>query len=176
MLDFLVLYSSNTGNTKMVATSVFNAIPGTAKELCDFKDFHYDREAKIYFVGFWTNRGSCDISVLNLLSSLHGKKVALFGTCGMGNTTAYFHAVAGNVAAFIPEDCEYLGSFLCQGRMPAQILSKYKKLKKQNPAEGTFIDQMIATFSEASTHPDENDLIDAQNFVGTILNRCGGAL
>ena len=30
----------------MVATSVFNAIPGTAKELCDFKDFHYDREAK----------------------------------------------------------------------------------------------------------------------------------
>ena len=94
----------------------------------------------------------------------------------MGNTTAYFHAVAGNVAAFIPEDCEYLGSFLCQGRMPAQILSKYKILKKQNPAEGTFIDQMIATFSEASTHPDENDLIDAQNFVGTILNRCGGAL
>lgn len=172
MLDFLVLYSSNTGNTKMVATSVFNALPGTAKELCDFKDFHYDKEAKLYFIGFWTNRGSCDISVLNLLSSLHGKKVALFGTCGMGNTPAYFHAVAGNVAAFIPEDCEFMGSFLCLGRMPAQILSKYEMLKKENPAECASIQQLIRTFNEASSHPDENDLIGAQNFVDTILNHC----
>ena len=172
MLDFLVLYSSNTGNTRMVATSIFNAIPGTSKELCDIKDFHYDKEANLYFIGFWTNRGSCDISIINLLASLHGKKIALFGTCGIGNSSAYFHAIAGNVAAFIPEDCDYLGSFLCQGRMSEQILARYESMQRKNPADSSPIERMIQNFNEASLHPDEDDLVNAQNFAGDILLRC----
>lgn len=156
----------------MVATAIFNAIPGTSKELCDIKDFHYDKEASLYFVGFWTNHGSCDISIINFLASLHGKRVALFGTCGIGKSSAYFHAVANNVAAFIPEDCEYLGSFLCQGRMSEEVLSRYKSIQKENPADSSPIELMIQNFNEASLHPDEDDLVDAQNFAGDILMRC----
>lgn len=172
MIDFLVLYSSATGNTKAVATAIFNALPGISKELCDIKDFHYDKEAKLYFVGFRTNRGSCDISIINLLSSLHEKKVALFGTCGMGNSAAYYHTLANNVSAFIPEDCEYLGSYLCQGRMPLEILQKYENLQKENPAEDKSISLLIQNFNEAASHPDEEDFAQAQDFVTKILGAC----
>lgn len=172
MIDFLVLYSSTTGNTKAVATAIFNALPGISKELCDIRDFHYDKEAKLYFVGFRTNRRSCDISILNLLSSLHEKKIALFGTCGMGNNAIYYHTLANNVSAFIPEDCEYLGSYLCQGRMPLEILHKYENLQKENPAEAESISMLIQNFNEASSHPDEADLSRAQDFVTKILGAC----
>lgn len=37
----------------------------------------------IYFIGFWTDRGSASVEVLDYLGSLQGKKIALFGTCGM---------------------------------------------------------------------------------------------
>ena len=172
MLDFLVLYSSTTGNTKAVATAIFNAIPGTSKELYDIRDFHYDQEAKLYFVGFWTNRGSCDLSVINLLSSLHNKKIALFGTCGMGKNAAYFHTIANNVSVFIPEDCDYLGSFLCQGRMPAQVLEKYRQVQKENPKEASSIHALIQNYEEGLNHPDEQDLISAQNFAEQVLSVC----
>lgn len=172
MIDFLVIYSSTTGNTKAVATAVFNALPGTSKELCDIRDYHYDREAKFYFIGFWTNRGSCDISILSLLSSLHGKKVALFGTCGMGRNAAYYQRIAGNVSAFVSEDCEYLGSFLCQGKMPEEVLLKYENLQKENPAEAESISRMIQNFHEAASHPNEEDFTHAQDFVTKILKDC----
>ena len=172
MLDYLVLYSSQTGNTKEVATAIFNAIPGTSKELCDVKDFHYDKEARVYFIGFWTNRGSCDISILNLLSSLHDKKVALFGTCGMGNNPAYFYTIANNVSVFIQDDCEYLGSYLCQGSMSEQVLVRYETMKKENPAEAESIESMIQNYYEALNHPDEEDLSAAQTFTTNILGAC----
>lgn len=169
MLDFLILYSSVTGNTKKLATSIFNAIPGTSKEIYDIKNYHYDREAKVYFVGFWTNRGSCDMNILNLLSSLNEKQVALFGTCGMGESRAYFHNIVNNVSAFIPESCEYLGGYLCQGKMPPSILEKYNTLKEKNPNKKDSIDKMIENYQNALEHPNEQDLTNAQNFVANIL-------
>ena len=33
MLDYMVLYQSETGNTKKLATSIFAALPGMAKDL-----------------------------------------------------------------------------------------------------------------------------------------------
>ncbi len=172
MLDFLVLYSSITGNTQMVATAIFNALPGTSKELCDISDFHYNKEAKLYFIGFWANRGSCDMSILNLLSSLHEKKVALFGTCGMGSNSQYYHQLANNVSAFIAEDCEYLGCFLCQGKMPLEIRSKYEQMLLTNSPEYEKIHAMLQNFEEALTHPDDDDFTNAQAFAETILKAC----
>ena len=153
----------------MVATSVFNAIPGTAKELCDFKDFHYDREAKIYFVGFWTNRGSCDISVLNLLSSLHGKKVALFGTCGMGNSPAYYSSIEHSVSVWIESDNEYLGAFICQGKMPQKVRQKYESIRTARNA--LQISLCLRNFDEALTHPDSLDLEHSKVFTEKTLKK-----
>lgn len=173
MYDYLVLYSSETGNTKQVAGEIFNAIPGTSKDICDIKDFHHDKEAKVYFVGFWTNRGSCDMSIMSLLGGLHNKKVALFGTCGMGKNPEYFHSIANNVSVFIPDDCEYLGSYLCQGRMPLQVRNRYEGLLTANPGEEDKIRAMLQNFDEALTHPDNEDLNSAQTFVSNILGSLG---
>lgn len=172
MLDFLVLYSSTTGNTKMIATAIFNALPGTSKELCNIADFHYDKEAKLYFIGFWTNRGSCDMSILNLLSSLHEKKVALFGTCGMGNTPQYHSQIANSISAFISEDCEYLGGFICQGRMPIEVRKKYEQILITNLTDSEQIKYMLQNFDTALSHPDDSDLTNAQTFTENILGSC----
>ena len=70
----------------------------------------------MYLVGFWTDRGTASSEILDLLGNLHGKKVALFGTCGMGNMPEYYDRILNGVAAFIPEDCEYLGGFFMSGQ------------------------------------------------------------
>lgn len=169
MLNFLVLYTSTTGNTKKVAAEIFNALPGTSKNICDLKDFHHDQDAELYFIGFGANRGTCDISVISLLSGLHNKKIALFGTCGMGNSHEYFHLLANNVSVFIPDDCEYLGSYLCQGKMPDYLRQKYTLLLEENPSDAERIQDMIQIFDQAQNHPDDEDLLGAQTFACNIL-------
>ena len=79
-----VLYKSRTGNTEMLAKTIFEAIPGNSKDIALLDgQTNYDM-ADLYFIGFWTDRGTASVEVLDYLGSLEGKKIALFGTCGMG--------------------------------------------------------------------------------------------
>ena len=81
---------SRTGNTEKNAQAIFSAIPGKNKDIARFAgQTDYDM-GDIYFIGFWTDRGSASVEVLDYLGSLQGKKIALFGTCGMGESFEYY--------------------------------------------------------------------------------------
>ena len=75
-----VLYKSRTGNTEMLAKTIFEAIPGNSKDIALLDgQTNYDM-ADLYFIGFWTDRGTASVEVLDYLGSLEGKKIDLFGT------------------------------------------------------------------------------------------------
>lgn len=162
MLDYLVLYASETGNTRRLATEIFSALPGSSKDLLNVDERFSAKEAVTYYIGFWTNCGACGLQTLDFLSGLHGKRIALFGTCGLGNDDAYRTAVLRRIKAFIPEDNEYIGGFLCQGKMPIQVRRKYENLAGFASAED--IKKMLDNFDEALLHPDAADLENARNF------------
>ncbi len=119
-----VLYKSRTGNTEKLAKAIFAAVPGSDKDIARLDgQTDYDM-ADIYFIGFWTDRGSASVEVLDYLGSLQGKRIALFGTCGMGESPEYFKKIEENIRVFIEDDNEYLGAFICQGKMPIQVREK----------------------------------------------------
>ncbi len=86
MLDYLVLYQSGSGNTKKIAASIFSRLPGNSKDLIDIDTDKTIPEANVYFIGFCVHRGSCSLEVSDFLNDLSGKQIALFGTCGMGDS------------------------------------------------------------------------------------------
>lgn len=49
MLDYLVLYQSETGNTRKLAATIFSRLPGNSKDLIDITTDKTIPEAKIYF-------------------------------------------------------------------------------------------------------------------------------
>lgn len=67
-MDYLVVYSSKTGNTEKVAMAIFNALPGKSKDVQRVEELK--GEADTYFVGFWNNRGTCSGEIVELLSGL----------------------------------------------------------------------------------------------------------
>lgn len=85
-----VLYKSRTGNTEKLAKAIFEAVPGQCKDIAPLEGQTDYEMGDIYFIGFWTDRGSASVEVLDYLGSLQGKKIALFGTCGMGNDLEYY--------------------------------------------------------------------------------------
>ena len=120
---------SRTGNTEKIAQAIFSAIPGKNKDIARFAgQTDYDM-GDIYFIGFWTDRGSASVEVLDYLGSLQGKKIALFGTCGMGESIEYYRKIEERIKVFIEDGNQYLGCFLCQGKMPMQVREKYLKMR-----------------------------------------------
>lgn len=162
-----IVYTSRTGNTERLAETIFAAVPVKEKNVKRIEEMTERDDGDMYLVGFWTDRGTASSDILDLLGSLHGKKVGLFGTCGMGNSPEYYKRVASGVAAFIPEDCEYLGAFLCQGKMPMQVRKRYEAMR--NPSNKDQIDRMLRNFDEALLHPDKRDFQEAADFVRSLF-------
>lgn len=167
-MDYAVIYSSVTGNTEKIAMAIFAALPGKSKDVLRVEEAG-KAEADLYFIGFWNNRGTCSSEIMDFMAGLHGKKIALFGTCGMGGSQEYFDRVANQVSALIPDDNEYLGSFLCAGRMPPQVLEKYKHI--QEIEDSPRVRRMISGYEEAMLHPNEKDYEAARAFARSILKR-----
>ena len=138
MLDYLVLYQSETGNTRKLAATIFSRLPGNSKDLIDITTDKTIPEAKIYF---------------------------------MGDSPEYYQAISCSVSAWIESDNQYLGSFLCQGRMPQQVRKKYETLRTPENAEK--MDFCIRNFDDALTHPDSLDFEHAKVFVDRILKLIG---
>ncbi|MEG1847868.1 MAG: flavodoxin family protein [Lachnospiraceae bacterium] len=163
-----VVYMSKTGNTEKLAKEIFNTIPGKDKDIREFEVNHQSSEGDIYFVGFWVNRGTCSMDLLEYLSGLHQKKIAIFGTCGMGSDEAYYKRIEDNIQVWLPEDCEYAGAFLCQGKMPMSVRDKYTEMLGSGKDERQ-IQQMIQNFDQGMTHPDKQDLSRMREFVQQVL-------
>ena len=164
-----IVYTSCTGNTEKRAEAIFEAVPVKEKNVKRIEERTERDDGDLYLVGFWTDRGTASPEILDLLGSLHGKKVALFGTCGMGNDPEYYKRIASGVAAFIPEDCEYLGAFLCQGKMPIQVRRRYEEMRV--PSNEAQIDCLIRNFDEALLHPDRKDFEAAAEFVRSLFRQ-----
>ena len=165
-MKYLVVYTSKTGNTEKIATEIFKTLPGKSKDIQRVEELN-GQEAETYFVGFWNDRGTCSGSIMDFLSSIHGKRVALFGTCGMSGDKEYYKQVESRVSGFVPDDCQYLGCFLCGGRMRPEILQKYRQMQQVN--DSPQIKKLIAAYEEGMLHPNQEDLDKAKRFVLSLI-------
>ena len=167
-----VLYKSKTGNTEKLAKAIYAAIPDPDKDIQRLEgQKNYDM-GDVYFIVYWTDKGTASFEILDYLGELHNKKIALFGTCGFGGNEKYFQRIEENVKAFIGDDNEYLGAFMCQGKMPIQIRERYESMKNgENDAK---VEALLRNFDEAMLHPDRDDMEKAAVFVNSVFEKLSG--
>lgn len=153
---YSIIFSSATGNTKLLAETIHNTLP---QEGCAYFG-PWNREiptSPTVYVGFWTDKGNADQNTLALLGQLRNKKVFLFGTAGFGQSPAYFEKVLGAVRSALDDSNQILGTFMCQGKMPQAVKDRYLRMKAQ-PEHPQNLDALIANFDHALSHPDNEDL------------------
>lgn len=168
--DYIVLYDSSTGNTKKLATEIFTSLPGRDKDLLPINEYRPDHTADIYFIGFRTNRGSCSVEMMDFLSTLHEKKIALFGTCGMGDSPIYYNDIIRRVSVWLPDDNEFLGSFMCLGKMPIKIRKYYEDSYAEAENKGQ-VARLLHYYDEAMIHPNHTDFDNAADFARGIIEK-----
>ncbi|MDD3140365.1 MAG: flavodoxin family protein [Lachnospiraceae bacterium] len=169
-MKYGIIFVSKTGNTEKLAKAIYESIPDNSKDIQRLtEESEYDL-ADTVFVGFWTDHGTCSMEVLNYLSELHDKNIVLFGTCGMGADEAYYRRIEKQVNVWISDDNNYLGIFMCQGKMPMNIRNKYEAILEQGNQDDKAL-KMIRNFDEALLHPNQEDYEKADAFVNKIINK-----
>lgn len=166
-MTYAIVYSSKTGNTQRLAETIRAALSDQTLLYCGAPDAQA-LAADTIFVGFWTDKGSCDADTAAFIDTLRSQRVFLFGTCGFGGDVAYFDRILNNVEGKLPADTTLVGRFLCQGKMPQAVRSRYEKLA-EDPDKRTQMTQMIANFDAALSHPDNNDLAQLTAAVEAVL-------
>ncbi|MBW1659768.1 MAG: flavodoxin family protein [Deltaproteobacteria bacterium] len=156
----LVVYSSQSGNTKKLAEAVYEVLP-------DEKEIHPVDEAPepsgydLVAVGFWFKSGDPDPKSAEYLKKISGTKLFLFATHGAAPDSD--HARKGMEAAkALAKGAEIVGTFNCQGVVNPGLLEKVKA--RPNPPE------WIGDADSAVGHPDENDLNALKEKVREILS------
>ena len=77
MKDFLIVYSSKTGNTEKVAKK-FYEVAGERCDLAAVKQVPAVDDYKVIFAGYWVDKGEPDKDMQEFLQTLDNKKVVLF--------------------------------------------------------------------------------------------------
>ena len=131
-MSYAIVFSSKTGNTKLLADTLHACLP--QENCCYFgTPDPAAMEADALYVGFWTDKGNADESTLDFLKIL--KKVE--GSLDRSNTV--------------------FGHYMCQGKMPLSVRQRYEGMKKQ-PIHLPNLDALIENFDNALSHPDAEDL------------------
>lgn len=159
-MSYAIVYSSRTGNTAMLAQAVREALP---QEDCRYFGAPAPQAltADTVYVGFWTDKGTCDEPTARFLQSLTDQKVFLFGTAGFGGAPAYFQQILDRVKANLAPGVQVTGTYMCQGKMPPAVRDRYAAME-ESPRRTA----MLENFDQALSHPDQEDLARLQAAVG----------
>ena len=152
-MSYSIVYSSRTGNTALLAQAVREALP---QEECRYFGAPQAEAlgADTIYVGFWTDKGTCDEDVAAFLKSLPaGKEVYLFGTAGFGGSAVYFDKILNAAAANLNAGVALVGRYMCQGKMPEAVRRKFESMPESPRRQA-----MLDNFDQALSHPDAADL------------------
>ena len=164
MSKWAVIYSSVTGNTKMVA----EAIAGAAADADIFRvqDAPVDLSAyDIVAIGYWLRLGQPDPLTLKYLAKVQDSKVVFFQTHGAEPTSEHAITSFARAGYHLGKGCEILGTFGCQGKINPAMLEKRKNAPADDPHGGA---AAIERWKRAASHPDAADLAAAAQIVAKM--------
>lgn len=151
-MKYAIVYSSKTGNTRLLAERIQAQLPQGDCVYCGAPAPEALTAERIY-LGFWTDKGTCDARILAFLPQLTSQEVFLFGTAGFGGARSYFDQILGRVKGQLPQGVRLVGSFMCQGKMPMAVRERYEAMEESPRRQ-----MMLENFDRALPHPDAADL------------------
>ena len=154
-MRYAIVFSSKTGNTKLLADTLHDSLPQDACSYFGAPD-PAALDADTLYVGFWTDKGTADAAILQFLEQLHGKKVFLFGTAGFGADQAYFSQIIRRLEGELPQNCTVIGWYMCPGRMGEGVRRRYEAML-QDPVSAGQAELLLKNFDAVRTRPDERD-------------------
>ena len=160
-----MIYSSITGNTKLIAEKIAEA--ACEADLFEVKSAPENlSEYEVVAIGYWLKRGGPDPLMTEFLPKVSNANVILFQTHGTEPKSEHAITAFARAAYLLGEGCKILGTFSCQGKVNPALIERRLKAGGDDPHVGG-----IERWKRAATHPDEEDFQAAADFVASIKRK-----
>lgn len=159
----LVVYSSQSGNTRKLANAVFDFI-NAEKEIYPVAEAPDPSGYDSVAVGFWLKAGKPDPLSLEFLSKIKAQPLFLFATHGAATGSAHAEGAMSYARSVVPE-AKVLGTFSCQGEVNPEVLERVSK-KPEPPV-------WLKDAPNAEGHPNRNDMQELNNVLENIRKEFG---
>jgi flavodoxin len=147
-MNAIVVFSSQTGNTEMLARTVHETLGGEAL-LARTQSAPDPGGFDLVAVGFWLKAGKPDPVSADYLSRVGKRKLFLFATHGADPDSGHARNAMEHARSLAP-DAEILGTFHCQGEVAPPFLEKVQAKDPRPP--------WVDAAPSAAGHPDADDL------------------
>lgn len=155
----LIVYSSQTGNTKKLAEVVHNTLGGE-KTLCPVGEAPYPGGYDLVVLGFWLQAGKPDPKSMEFLAGLGPVELFLMATHGAAAGSDHARNAMAHAQTLAPS-ATIVGTFSCPGEVNPAFLEKARRKDPQPP--------WIADAPAAAGHPDRADLARLGEVVKVVL-------
>ena len=156
----LIVYSSQSGNTKKLAQAVLESLPGE-------KDMYAVAEAPdpsgydFIALGFWLQGGKPDPRSADYIGKIGKKQLFLFATHGAAAGSDHALSAMDAAKSLAPE-ANIIGTYSCQGEVNPKVLEK-AKTKPEPPV-------WVADAPNAVDRPDGADIEELKHQISELLS------
>ena len=170
-----VVYSSRTGNTRMVAEAVLQALPqGTG--IYPVAEAPAPEDFDFIALGFWADKGGVDSAMQKYMEWVAGKNLllGLFGTMGARPESGHGRDIMADARARVPGN-SVLCEFLCMGKIDPKVLQMMETMRAKGDTIHPMTPERAATIAEATKHPDAADLAAARECFTAMIRKAHAA-
>lgn len=169
-----IIYSSLTGNTRMVAEAISGVMPqGTAiypvAQAPDPDNFDF------LALGFWADKGKVDQTMQVYMEKTRGKgkNIGLFGTLGAYPDSDHGRSFMADARERVVGNT-VLGDFLCMGKVDPKLLKAMEAMRQKGDSVHPMTPERAARIAEGAKHPDSADLAAAKAKFTELLQKVDG--
>ena len=167
MSKWAIIYSSVTGNTKMIAEAM--AKGASEADVFSLQEAPTDFSGyEIVALGYWLRLGGPDPQMMKYLPLMHDAQVVLFQTHGTDKGSEHAVTAFARAAYLLGKNCFVLGTFSSQGKINPQLLEKRKNSAADDPHGSQ---ESRERWARAASHPDSSDLLSAEEFARSMEHK-----
>jgi flavodoxin len=159
----LVVYSSQSGNTRKLADAVFELIDAK-KEIYPVTEAPDPSGYDSVAVGFWLKAGKPDPLSSEFLSKIKTQQLFLFATHGAAAGSTHAEGAMSHARSLVPE-ATVRGTFNCQGEVNPEVLER----ASQKPEPPVWLEDAPS----AAGHPNRDDMQELKKVLEDIRKELG---
>lgn len=165
-MKVLIVYSSETGNTRRVGEAIKEAVPEA--DIYSVDDAPNPEPYDFIFYGFWVDKGTADKKSRDYLPKLSGKNLALFATLGAYPDSDHAQKSLDAASDMVP-DCNIMSRFICQGAIAPHLIAWMEELPADHPHAPD--EERRKRWRDAESHPDQEDFDNARQWASKTINK-----
>jgi len=171
-MKYFITYMDSRENSAKLAEEIWSALPAKERQMVYLPGARMDEEMleqDVYFICFDYNRNVIPLEVMELITNLEGKCFACFVTSGFSEADYIREKLEQELEAFLPDDGDFRGIFLCGGCFPENIVKNAENVCKTDK-DNKYAQFVLMNHEKTKNHPDAGDITDLWDFLSQNMD------